>query len=183
MSAFAIVWHSDTGYPTLPGWTVAGAYVVGALFCVRAALVTRQAQQPNKLNPWWVLAILLLFLGINKLIALQSLLIGLGRAAARTEGWYQHRRVVQAVFVVLFTLALLTMLAACFKKWRCFLKEQPLVLAGFLLLSVFVVIRASGFNHVEELLHMNLQDDDWSWILELGGIACLAWPAARVKTR
>ena len=183
MFALAIIWHSNSGYPTLPAWVMAGAYVIGALFCARAGIVTRQAHRPDKLNPWWGLTILLLFLGINKLVALQTLLIELGRAAARTEGWYQYRRVAQAVFVVLFTVLLLITFAVCLKKWRWFLKQQPLVLAGVLLLFVFVVVRVSAFNHVESLLHLNLHDDDWGWIIELGGIACLAWSAAQVKAR
>ena len=85
----------------------AGAYIIGALYCARAGIATRQAQRQrsDKLHPWWGLAILLLFLGINKLLAL---------------------RAAQAVFV-LFMLVLLAALAACLMKWRWFFKEQPLV--------------------------------------------------------
>ena len=183
MFAFAIIWHSATGYPTLPAWAMAGAYVTGALFCARAGIVTRQAHRPDNLTPWWVLAIILLFLGINKLLAFQTLLIQFGRQIMLAQGWHQYRRVAQAVFAVLFTLALLAALAACLKKWRWFVKQQPLVLAGVLLLFVFVVVRAATFNHVESLLHLNLHDDYWGWILELGGTACLAWSAAKVKAR
>lgn len=185
MFAFAIVWHSDSGYPTLPGWIMAGAYAVGALFCARAGIVTRQTQleRSGELAPWWLLAAALLFLAINKLVALQTLLTHLGRALAKARGWYQYRRVAQAVFAVFFTLALLAALAACFKKWRWFVKEQPPVLAGVLLLFLFVVVRAATFSHVESLLHLNLHGNYWSWILELGGIACLAWSAAWRGTR
>jgi uncharacterized membrane protein YbjE (DUF340 family) len=120
MFPLAIVWHPDTGAPTLPGWIMAGAYVVGAPFCARAGslMCQVQLQRAGKLDPWWALAAALLFLGINKLLALQTVLINLGRAVARAQGWYEYRhvRVAQAVFAVLFTLSLLAALAACFRK-------------------------------------------------------------------
>jgi hypothetical protein len=185
MFAIEFTQHSDNGDLTVLGWTTASAYVVGGLFCVRAGIVAHQDGRrcSGRQQPWWLLAAVLLFLGINKLLNLQTTLINLGRAAARTEGWYQYQRVAQAVFAVLFTLALMAVFTAFLKKWGWFVKERPLVLAGVLLLLLFVVIRASTFNHVEELLHLNLYDDYWGWILELSGIACLAWSAARVQAR
>jgi hypothetical protein len=179
---FGIVFaqHSDNGDLTFLGWTTALAYVVGALFCVRAGIVTRHS---DKQQPWWILAVILLFLGVNKLLNLQTRLINLGRSAAQTQGWYPYEREAQAVFVVLFTLVLAATLAACVKKWRRFVKEQPLALAGVLLLFLFVVVRAATLNHVDALLRLNLYDDYWAWTLELIAAACLAWSAAQVKAR
>lgn len=184
---FAIVFvqHSDNGHLTVLGWTTALVYFVGGLFCARAGIVARQGghRSAGKQQPWWLLAAILLFLGINKLLNLQTTLINLGRAAARTEGWYQYRRVAQAVFAALFTLALLVVFAALLKKWRWFVKERPLVQTGVLLLLLFVVIRALAINHVEELLQLNLHDDNWGWTLELLATACFAWSATQVKVR
>jgi len=179
---FAVVFaqHSDNGDLTFLGWITALAYVVGALFCVWAGIVTRRS---DKQQPWWILAVILFFLGVNKLLNLQTALINLGRAAARAQCWYRYQRVAQVVFAVLFALALMAVFAAFLKKWGWFVKGRPLVLAGVLLLLLFVVVRASTFNHVDELLHLNLYDDYWGWILELGGIACIAWSAAHVKVR
>jgi hypothetical protein len=185
MLGFAIAQHLDNGDLTLLGWTTAAVYMVGALLCARAGMVTGQAagHRADKREPWRVLTTLLLFLGINKKLNLQTLLIGLGRAGAWSGGWYQHRREVQAVFVLLFTLVLLAALMASLRRWRWFLKEHPLVLAGVLLLFLFIAVRASNFNHVEQLLHLNLYDDYWGWILEWGGTACLGLSAAQVKAR
>jgi len=184
---FAIVFaqHSDNGHLTPLGWAVAVVYGLGALCCARAGRVTQQDGRrcPDKQQPWWFLAATLLFLGINKLLNLQTTLINLGRAAARTWGWYQYRRAAQAVFAVLFTLALLAVFAALLKKWRWFVKERPLVQTGVLLLLLFVVIRAFALNHVEELLHLHLHDDNWGWTLELLATACFAWYTTQVKAR
>jgi hypothetical protein len=184
---FAIVFtqHLDNGQLTPVGWAVAVAYGLGALCCARAGWVTQPDGRrcSGKQQPWWLLAAILLFLGINKLLNLQTTLINLGRAAARTEGWYQYRRVAQTVFAVLFTMALLSVFAALLKKWRWFVKERPLVQTGVLLLLLFVVIRAFALNHVEELLHLNLHDNNWGWALELLATACFAWSATQVKVR
>jgi hypothetical protein len=184
---FAIVFaqHLDNGHLTPLGWAVAVVYVLGALCCARAGRVTQQDGRrcSDKQQPWWVMTAVLLLLGINKLLNLQTTLINLGRATAWTEGWHQYQRVAQVVFAVLFTLAMFASLAACLKKWKWFVNEQPLVLAGVLLLFLFVVLRASTINRIDERLHLRLYDDYWGWILELLATACFAWSAARVKPR
>jgi uncharacterized membrane protein len=128
------------------------------------------------------MAAVLLFLGINKKLDLQSLLIHAGRASATAEGWYQYRWMAQTVFVVLFTVSVVAALAACLKKWRRFVNEQPLILAGILLLALFVVVRASTLSHVDERFHMLFYDEYWAWILELLATACFAGSAARAKS-
>jgi hypothetical protein len=165
------------------GWAVATAYVIGAAFCARAGLVTQQHGRcdSDKHPPWWGLAGVLLFLGINKGLNLQTWLIGLGRAASRTEGWSRYERTVKVVFVVLFTLATLAVVVACLTKWGWFFKQQRAVSAGVALLFVFVVVRAATINKVDELLHVNLYDNSWGWILELLATACFAWSAAHVN--
>ena len=164
---------------------MAVVYVLGALCCVRAGKVTQQDRRrcSDKQQPWWVMAAALLFLGINKQLNLQTWLIDLGRATARTEGWYQYRRTAQVVFVVLFTLAMFAALTACLKKWGWFLNEQPWVQYGVLLFLLFVVVRASTINHIEERLHLRLYDGYWAWTLELLATACFAWSATQVKAR
>jgi len=186
-SHLAIVFtqHGDNGELTPIGWTVAVVYVVGALFCARAGIVSHQEadRHPDNQAPWSILAIVLLFLGINKKLDLQSLLIHAGHASARADGWDQYRWLAQAVFVVLFTLAVFAALAACVKKWRRFANDQPLILTGVLLLVLFVVVRASTISHVSERFHIRFYDEYWGWILELLATACFAWSAAHAKAK
>lgn len=183
--AFVFAQHSSTGDLTFLGWTTALAYGAGSFFCVRAAIVSQQAggRCPGKEPPWWILACILLSLGLNKLLNLQTVLINLGRTISRTQGWDAHQRAVQAVFVAVFTLVLLITVAASYRKWRWFAREQPWARAGVLLLLLFVVVRVATLNHVDSLLHLNLYDDYWAWSLELLASACLAWSAAKVETR
>jgi len=186
-SHLAIVFaqHGVNGELTPVGWTVAGVYVVGALFCARAGIVSHQDgdRRPNNQAPWSLLAAVLLLLGINKKLDLQSLLIHAGRASARAEGWDQYRRLAQAVFVMLFTLTVFAALAACLRKWRRFVNEHPLILAGILLLVLFVVVRASTLSHVDERFHVRFYDEYWGWILESVATVCFAWSAAQARAR
>jgi hypothetical protein len=53
---------------------------------------------------WFLLTIIPFLLGVNKQIDLQTLLGDIGRAAARSQGWYQKRRAAQAAFIAFFAL-------------------------------------------------------------------------------
>ena len=173
----AVVWHSDTGDPTLSAWAMATVYVVAAGFCARVGSVTHQ--RTGQRLPWWIIAGILLFLGVNKLVAFQTVMFQLGRATAASQGWSEHRRTVQAVFAGL--LAEILLITGCFAcwKWRSLAKERPLVVVGVFLLVLLIMIRAANFTHVLELLQLDLHDDVWGWLLELAGAGCLAYAAAR----
>jgi hypothetical protein len=175
--------HLDNGNLSPLGWVVAVVYVIGAVFCAQAGLVTQQhgRARSDKQQPWWGLAVVLLFLGLNKWLNLQTWLINLGSAVSQSEGWSQYGHAVRVGFVVLFTLAVLTATIACLVKWGWFFKQQPLVGTGVALLFLFIVVRAATINHIDDLLHVNLHDDYWGWILELLATTCFAWSATLVS--
>ena len=60
---------------------------------------------------WFGLSILLLVLGINKQLDLQTLLTALGREIAQENGLYESRREIQLIFVILFALFCFSSLA------------------------------------------------------------------------
>lgn len=183
--AIVFTQHLVNGDLSRLGWVVAAVYVIGGLFCVRAGMVVQQRGPRNsgKQVPWWGLAGILLFLGINKGLDAQTLLIHLGRAASQPTGWSHGERTVQIIFVALFTIAAMALAVACLVKWGWFFKEQRMVCAGAALLFLFVVVRDATINHVDERLHLNFHDDHWGWVLEVLATACVAWSAARVKAQ
>ena len=123
----------------------------------------------NSVRIWWALAALLVFLGINKRLNLQPFLIVMGRRAAVAGGWYEHRRLAQAVFSAVFVLA--ASVAVFLLGWQvhAFFTEHPLAWRGLIVLVVFVLIRASTINHIDEGLGVNLYDNQWCWLLEICG--------------
>lgn len=160
-------------------------YVIGAMFCGCAGIMAQRQRLHHSASksPWWEIAAILFFLGINKWLDLQARLMVLWRTDAQTTGWYHYRHAAEVVFAVVFTLGVLAALAAGLGKWRWFYTQQPLVLVGIVLLVLFVVIRAVTLTHVAQLLHFDLHDNYWGWVLELLATACFVWSATRVKSR
>ncbi len=177
-------WHFGIGDPTPMGWFIAFAYLAVTAACVvvwAAERKTNRLGRPASPHFWLVLTGLLLFLGINKQLDLQTLLGDIGRRMAKSQGWYEERSAYQVAFIAavagvgLLTLGGFSWLAL--KQW----KRNFVALLGTVFLYVFVLVRASSFHHVDVMLRLHFQGWTWNWVLELGGIvvvglgALLAW--------
>jgi hypothetical protein len=167
-------WHLGIGDPTPVGWITAMAYLAASLACAMVSSADRRARRlgrPGSPFFWLTLALLLLFLGINKQLDLQTLLGDIGRRKARAEGWYGNRRIYQEIFIAvvavagLFAIGVFSWLAR--NQW----KRSLIGLLGTVFLFVFVLIRASSIHHVDVALQWKVAGAKWNWIIELGGIA------------
>lgn len=187
-------WRPGIGDPSLLGWTTVGAYAVAAWLSWEAARrAARTAQTVARLAPvhaadqralaafWTGACALLLLLGVNKQLDLQSLLTQVGRDLAIAQGWYETRHRVQVAFVV--GLAGLALLAGAGVAWRLrrVLGRIAGPLLGLAAIAVFVVVRAASFHHVD--LHLRGGPLPLNLVFELGGIAAVAWFAARAAGR
>lgn len=176
------VWRLGIGDPTVMGWLTVAAYFGVALLCFRRALAFRpRPGQAGRLIFWSGLGALLILLGINKQLDLQTLLTLTARQMAIEQGWYENRRVVQLFFVGFVTLA---SAAGFFVMWnlvRGHGDELRIPLAGFVLLLFFVIARAASFHDVDELINLRIGGVRMNWIFELGAIAVIAWGAFRAK--
>ena len=167
-------WHFGIGDPTPIGWFTTFAYFAATIACGLVWVTDRQAVRTRgRGSPgfWMVLTVLLLLLGINKQLDLQTLLNDVGRRTAKAQGWYGVRRFYQVIFVasvtVLGLLALGVFSWLARKEW----KRNFLALLGTVFLYVFVLTRASSIHHVDIWLQWRILGLKWNWILELGGIA------------
>src|SRR2546423_5657387 len=89
-------WRPGIGDPTFIGWVTVVAYFVAAYFCWRAS---RNGLHGRKVRWFWTgLTALLVFLGFNKQLDLQTALTFIGKDFAKATGWYENRRVVQVFF-------------------------------------------------------------------------------------
>jgi FtsH-binding integral membrane protein len=170
-------WHPQFDNPSFLGWSVVAAYLLAAVSCGWAAFKADKSVSEGS-GIWWLLAVGLLFLGINKQLNLQTLMIVIGRRASLVGGWYERRRFAQAVFCAVFALlglCLLGFFAACAKR---FIAKNRLAFAGVIVLLSFVVLRASTINHANELFGVELKDARWAWVLELCGSILIALSAA-----
>jgi hypothetical protein len=161
-------WRPQLDNPNFLGWFVVAAYLLAAVFCGWVALKTGKSDSEGS-KVWWLLAVVLLFLGINKQLNLQTLMIVMGRRAALAGGWYGRRRLVQSVFCVVFALLGFCLLGFFATHAKRFIAKNRLAFAGTAVLLLFVVLRASTINHGNELFGVNLNDEHWAWVLELCG--------------
>ena len=178
MDTAPIQWASqDAG--TLPWLAVAG-YLVGAALCLRQRGL---ATAPRARWFWLLAGLMMLALGINKQLDLQTALTAWGRQLARDGGWYGQRRAFQQAFVT--GAAIFALVAGLAAAWvvRGLGRRVLVVLSGLCLLGLFVVVRAASFNHVDVLLRQPVLGLRLHTLLELAGIAIViagaGWPARR----
>jgi hypothetical protein len=120
-------WSPGIGDPTVIGWLTVLAYLIAAGLCFRVFRATRGGRSVGALGstlalvlPWpshrrrleaipvetrmaslWLgLAVLLLLLGINKQLDLQTAFTEIGRIVAHRYDWYDKRRNVQVIFII-----------------------------------------------------------------------------------
>jgi hypothetical protein len=177
-------WRPGIGDPTPLGWATVVAYLAASGACWRAAATEKRHahRRPNYSLPFWSsLGLLLLLLGLNKQLDLQSALTDLGRRLARAQGWYDRRHEVQARFIlVIAAIGLVASGVFCWMARRA-PRDRLLAVVGLVFLVVFILVRASSFHQFDRFLGLRLGGLRWNWILELGGIGCVGLAALRSR--
>ena len=156
-------------------WAIVGGYALALLLAMRAG---RRTAVSGERRFWWLTSAMMLVLGLNKQLDLQTQLTAFARILAREQGWYEARREVQIWFIAIggllalglgVWLARLTMLAGAAVR---------VSLVGVLLLCGFVLLRAVSFHHVDVLLGMRVMGRKMQVLLEILGIAITGAGAA-----
>jgi hypothetical protein len=168
-------WSPGIGDPTVMGWVTVVAYFTALVLCVLCAARESEGRQRRF---WQIMAVLMLLLGINKQLDLQTWFTQTGRDLAMSQGWYGQRRIVQVAFISALALGGLVSQIWLYRALRDLGSEVRWAALGLVFLTVFVIIRATSFHHVDVLLHITLGEMRINWILELGGIGCIAAAAA-----
>ena len=186
MLLFLTTWRLRFGDPTVAGWLATVCYLAACVFCVLAATrewtVLPPARNRRIAVFWIVLAAGLAFLGLNKQLDLQTLLIDIGRMVARAQGWYEERRDFQKVFAGLAAIGGAGCLAVLVWLIHGHWRRLALALAGVLLLVCYLGLRIAVFEHVDEALGISLKSALAEALLEVGGAACIgagAWLSGR----
>ncbi|MCG8557647.1 MAG: hypothetical protein MJD61_20515 [Proteobacteria bacterium] len=167
-------WEPGIGDPSFVGWFTVFAYFAAAALCWRRR-APMEASRPQRVAGLWLgLCMLLLLLGVNKQLDLQTWFTVSARHVVTELGWYDQRRTLQAVLISVVGLGGLGCVAVLLWFARGQLRQLRLPLAGSALLISFVVIRAASFHHVDEMLGVRVADLRTNRILELGGIGLIA---------
>ena len=145
-------WRLHFGDQNVFGWTITVTYFLVSFLCLRAALYSVKNGQSNLRADrimWLCIAFILLMLGINKQLDLQTLLTSVGREIAKAQGWYYMRRKVQAVFVLIAALSCVLIMVVMFRRFKDMLRQNRLVFVGLVCLAAFILIRTASFYHVD----------------------------------
>ena len=176
-------WHPGIGDPDFLGWFTTVAYLAVAGLCAWAwrRESARKAIGERGLVPgfWLMLAAVMLALGVNKQLDLQSWFTQVGKDLAKSEGWYARRRPVQVAFIGAVALVGMTGVGVVVWWLRGSVRRYRVAVAGMVYLICFVVIRAASFHHIDRLLHVGLEHVRLNHVLELGGIGLIGWGAVR----
>lgn len=173
-------WSPGLGDDTWVGWLTVAVYLVAAFVAARAARAIDDSVTGSGRERvfWWITAAILLALAVNKQLDLQSLLTMVARCHAQLSGWYEDRRGVQELFIVLIEAAGVLSLALLALILRGILGRIWPALLGLGFVCLFVVIRAASFHHVDIFLGSSIAGIKMNWLLELPGptlIALVAW--------
>lgn len=163
-------------------WVTVAAYLVAALLSVRAARHGSLRREPRDTIFWRITAVLLVLLGINELLDMQTLLTSVGRAHAKENGWYGEHRRVQYIFVMTLGVAAVFVGMAALWFTRRAHSTVRLALVGLVFIGLFVLLRAASFHHLDEMLGRGAPDFNWGSVQEMAGILMVA-AAAMFYTR
>ena len=174
-SLAAIMFHDQARF----AWFVVAAYFVGAAAAYKASNSARKRDRKF----WIATASLLVLLGLNKQLDLQTLLTTEGRLLAHSEGWYDERRVVQGLFLLGLAIGGFVAIAAMIRWLRRSPVQVKAAAIGIGILITFVLMRAASFHHMDRWVTINIDGLRSGWWLELAGIAVIGLSALTYRSR
>lgn len=122
---------------------------------------------------WLSLTALLVFLGLNKQLDLQSDLTDWLRTSAKAHGWYDQRRGVQLLFITVMGLAIPILLISLrlflYHSWQ----RYKITWVGIVLLLIFVMVRAASFHHVDLIFYQTIGSIRYYQLLEMLAISLI----------
>ena len=175
-------WQTSIAKADAADWITVTAYLIAAILSAQAAQQAWLRREPRETIFWRMTAVLLVFLSVNELLDLQTLLTAIGRQYAVQDGWYEERRRVQYLFIV--GLSGLAAVAGAFMFWLTRRTDNTvrIALAGLALIGLFILFRAASFHHFDELLGRGNPAFNLGSIQEMAGILIVASSAILYKT-
>lgn len=167
-------WTPTIGDPGPFGWLTVLAYLLAAAVCWQACRRSR----PRDSRFWFFLSALLVALGINKQLDIQSLVTQTARDLAQWQGWYEYRQTLQTGFLI--GLAVSVAIAVSLSALICRGRPRGFLIGwtGATLLLGFVLARAVSFHAADRLIRERLGGLQLNHVLEIGGIGLVALGAA-----
>ncbi|MBD3347439.1 MAG: hypothetical protein GF401_20475 [Chitinivibrionales bacterium] len=166
-----IHWRPGIHDPSLVGWIIFSGYLLSAAIAAWVGFKSSfdMPSETKKQLLWRIVGLVMILMAVNKQLDLQSLGIDIGRAVARSRGWYQSRRTFQKFFALAFGIIALGMFASALWYLRDILKDYYLLIIGFCFLGTFIVVRAAMFQHIHIDPPLTIPRIRIRWLFELAG--------------
>jgi len=156
-------WRSTIGDPTFIGWFTVGSYFACAILSFILVSIDKGADR-RLFHFWGMVGLLMILLGINKQLDLQSLLTEVGRQVARAQGWMDQRRTVPFWFIVAFGNTALGGFLSFAVIRRVLFRRFMITFTGLFLILSFIVVRAATFHDFDEMLGFELFEARMNWV-------------------
>jgi hypothetical protein len=151
------------------GWFTVGSYFACAIVALIAVLINQTGGRRSCFF-WSLISLLMILLGVNKQIDLQSLFTEVGAQIAKAQAWMDQRRIVQFWFIVPSgTTALVAFLSFAIIM-RSLFRRFILAFTGLLFLFASIFLRAVSLHHFVEILGFTPSGAKIYFVLELPGI-------------
>ena len=175
-------WSPGIGDPTLLGWATVVAYAASFVLCVLAFRKIRAGVYRREAILWIILAAMMLLLGVNKQLDLQTWFTQVARDYLQGQGQYERRRAYQGAFILAAGLAGVG--AVGLLGWLAYRRRWPLPpVAGATFLVSYVIVRAASFHHVDQIINLSIPGARLSSVIELVGISIVGTSAFRALRR
>lgn len=190
MDCIANRWTFSVGDPTWAGWLATILYfAAAAAVWYRASNLGRPVNKhdmvagadSNFAIVWRAGAILLLALAANKQLDLQSLVTGVGRCMALSQGWFWARDGVQVGFAAIVAFGVVGAGIFIARRFRGELEDAKLAVLGFILLAFFVLLRTFSFHGATALFDIRIGVISLNWMLETSALGLIIIGALQHK--
>jgi len=183
------------------GWAAVLAYALTGWLCLRAFMVEKagpprpyakavaalwrvvRKHWPDPPAParraglWVGVALLLVVLGINRLLDIETLLLDWWREDAMAQGSYENRRASQGGFIGVVALIGVASAVGLLRIARGQLRDLRLLLSGTIFLLAFVVIRAVSLHAIDAVMRIEVAGVSVAVAAELLGLGVVALAA------
>jgi hypothetical protein len=166
------------GDPLLSGTLFMIAYGITALLILRAA----HPAPARERGFWRLCGFLFLFQLANTHLDLHALVWTGGRCLAHAQGWYDHRREIQVMFLALVAVMIVLLLLVVLKLFYRNILQNLLLTAGVTLALGFTLVKGVNYHGFEQVLNRQMGPFYIADLIEFSGIM-LALAAAVLRLR
>lgn len=130
---------------------------------------------------WWIVTAIVISIGLIRMTGLISEITQYGRVFAYDDGWYDHRRPLQALGLLVVMAIGTILVGAVTFRFRRSIPEAVGVLATSASLGLLVV-RSVSLHQIDRLLGLRVWNTQLGWLLDVVLLISIA-VAAHWKTR